>query len=176
MQLDGRREQFCRSYIIHLNASKAAEEAGYSKDRARQTGCELLGVEAVQDRIAELSADRNAKFEVQAVEVVRELHRMLTADVNDAFDEDGNVKPLSDIPVDLRRTIAGFEVFEEHQGKGAEREYIGRTKKIKFWSKEKAAELLGRHLALFKDSLKLEAPAALVDALTAGRARTNSLV
>ena len=173
-ELDGRRELFAREYLKDLNASQAAARAGYSPDRARKTGSDLLAVEEVQQRIAELSADRNNELKIEARDVLLELYRMLTADVAQAFDDDGNVKPIHEIPIDLRRTIAGFDCEEEYQGRGEAREYIGRLKKVKFWSKEKAAELLGKHLALFKDVLKVEGD--LADLLAAGRARTKALV
>jgi hypothetical protein len=46
---------------------------------------------------------------------------------------------------------------------------------IKLWSKEKAIEMLGRHLAIFKDVLKVEGMDELVAKITAARSRAESL-
>lgn len=175
MELKGRRELFCREYLKDLNGTQAALRAGYSPNDARTYASRLLGEDDIQERIAELNAERVKEFAVEARDVLLELHRMLTSDVALLFDEAGNIKSIDEIPLDLRRMIASVEVFEEYQGAGAQRVYIGRTKKVKLWSKEKGAELLARHLALFNDKLKVDASDDVLAALAAGRARAGEL-
>jgi hypothetical protein len=58
----------------------------------------------------------------------------------------------------VRRAIAGVEVTEEFEGRGAERKSVGFTKKVRFWEKTKALELLGKHLGIFKDRVELSGP------------------
>ena len=175
MELKGRRELFAREYLKDLNGTQAALRAGYSPNSARTEASQLLAIDEVQARIAELANARNEKFEVDAVEVLRELHRMLTADVAQAFNDDGSLKPIHEIPIDLRRTIAGFDCEEIYEwvGERRDREKVesGRLKKVKFWSKEKAAELLGKHLALFVERLKVEGLDELANKLAAARER-----
>lgn len=144
MELKGRRELFCREYLKDLNGAQSAIRAGYSRDNARQQAHELLNEAEVQDRVAELAAARNEKFEIQAVDVLRELHRIASIDPLPVVDDDGVVKSLADIPVDLRRAIQSIEV--DTIGSGV----VQRTK-VKFWNKNDALNSLGRHLALFKD-------------------------
>lgn len=181
MELKGRRELFAREYLIDLNGTQAALRAGYSPASARTEASQLLAHAEVQERIAELAAARNEKLEIKAEDVLRELHRMLVADVATAIDEaTGALKPIHEIPIDLRRTIASVDVEEMYEWIGErpnrEKVEVGRVKKIKFWSKERAAEMLGKHLALFIERLKVEGLEGLADALSAGRARTQSLV
>ena len=45
--------------------------------------------------------------------------------------------------------MAGLDVFEEYEGRGQDREFLGYTKKIKFTDKLKALISLGEHLGLF---------------------------
>jgi len=172
VELKGRRELFCRFYVTgdvqgkgKLNGAAAARNAGYSHDTARQIACNLLAEQEVQDRIAELADERNKKLNLDANDIIIELLRMLTADVSQALDESGNVKNIHDIPLDVRRAIASFEQEETGSAKT-----ILRTK-IKFWSKEKAAELLGRHLTLFKDVLKVEGLETLAEKIHQARSR-----
>jgi phage terminase small subunit len=150
MELKGRRELFCREYLKDLNATQAAIRAGYSQDRARQTGCELLAEQEIQERIAALAEGRNKKLELDANLIIIELLRMLTADPLNYVDEAGVVKSLHDMTIDARRAISSFEVDTIGSANT-----VTRTK-VKFWSKEKAAELLGKHLTLFKEVLTVE--------------------
>lgn len=170
MELKGRRELFCREYLKDLNASRAAHRAGYAPASAKQTGSELLAVEEVQDRIAELAASRNEKLEIDAQDVLLELLRLLTTDLAQAFTDDGALKPIHEIPIDCRRAIASFEVEELFEGRGKDREHVGALKKVKFWSKDRAIEMLARHLALFKDQLA-DGLTDLAKAISEARAR-----
>jgi len=168
MELKGRRELFCREYPArNLNGTAAAIAAGYSVERARITASELLAEPEIQDRIAELCEARNQKLEVDAETIIIELLRMLTADVALALDDNGAVKNIHDIPIDLRRTIASFEIDTIGSA-----QTVTRTK-VRFWSKEKAAELLGKHLTLFKDVLQVEGLDALAQKIHEARKRDS---
>lgn len=160
-ELKGRDELFCREYIKgdasgrgQLNATQAALRAGLSVNGVVSTaatiGSKLLARPDIQARVAELADERKKKLELDANDIIIELLRMLTADPLNYVDQDGRVKALADIPVDARRAVASFEVDTIGSA-----ETVTRTK-VKFWSKEKAAELLGRHLTLFKDVLQVE--------------------
>jgi phage terminase small subunit len=115
----------------------------------------MMGEAEIQDRVTELAAARNEKVEVDAQEVLIEMLRILRADALQAFNDDGTIKLWQEIPIDCRRAITGIKVQETFEGSGDDREWTGRIKEIKFWSKDHAIEMLARHLALFKDSLDL---------------------
>ena len=172
-ELRGKRELFAREYLKDLNATQAAIRAGYSRHAARQLGSDTLREPEVQERISELAQGRNQELLVEARDVLLELMRMLTADVSLAFEEDGAFKSIHDIPIDLRRTIASIETVEYFEGEGRARKQVGWLKKVKFWSKEKAAELLGRHLALFNDKLLLGGLDDVGKQIIAARARAE---
>src|SRR5688500_6795140 len=112
MELNGRRELFCREYIKDLHGTQAATRAGYSPDRAAQTASELLALEEVQDRLADLAAARNERLDIDADTVLTECLRLLSADLAVMFKEDGSLKPVHEVPIDTRRAIASFEVDE----------------------------------------------------------------
>ena len=156
MELKGKREVFCREYLAKkLNGTKAALAAGYSPDSARTIASQLLADPEIQDRIAELAEERNEELKIEARDVLLELQRLAMQDPVALVDENEVPHKLSDLPIDLRRTIASVEIEELYSGRGEERSNIGRLHKIKFWNKNQALESLGRHLALFKDSLDL---------------------
>lgn len=158
MELPGKQELFCREYLKDCNGPNAVERAGYgarsdalgTRESSAGRAHRLLAQPEIQERIAGLAAERHRKLELDAQDIIVELLRMLTSDPLNYVDEDGRVKSLAEIPLDARRAIASFEVDTVGEA-GA----VTRTK-VKFWSKEKAAELLGKHLALFKEVLNIE--------------------
>lgn len=172
MELKGRRELFCREYLKDLNGTQAALRAGFAESDARTYASRLLAEPEIQERIAELAAGRNEKISIDAQDVLIELLRLLTTDLALAVNEDGTVKSIHDIPLDLRRAIASVEVeetFEWQDGTDEDdlvgdtqprnrqrrRVWTGQIKKLKFWNKEKAVEMLARHLSLFNDKLNI---------------------
>jgi phage terminase small subunit len=104
------------------------------------------------------------KTEISASEVLRECTRIALADPLGAFNDDGTLKRIQDIPIDLRHTICSFEVDELWDGTGKDKTKIGEVKKIKFWSKDKQIEHLLRYKGLFeKDNRQQQqAPPTLV--------------
>jgi phage terminase small subunit len=94
--------------------------------------------------------------------VLSELRAIALADIRSILDESGGVKPASEWPEEIARVIAGIDQFEEFEGRGSARVQVGWTKKIKFWDKLKALELIGKELKMFVDktdnshSVKLE--------------------
>lgn len=89
--------------------------------------------------------------------VMKELQLMATLDFSRAYDDKGRLLHPKEMPEEIRRAIAGIEVTEEFEGVGADRELIGYTKKVKFWDKPKALELMGRKFAMFVDRVKVDA-------------------
>lgn len=72
MSLTAKQEQFCKEYLIDLNATQAAIRAGYSKNCADVIGCENLAKPSIQERLAELTAERNERVQVDADWVLQE--------------------------------------------------------------------------------------------------------
>jgi phage terminase small subunit len=147
MALTGKRARFAQEYAIDHNATQAAIRAGYSSRSAHTEGSRLLKNAEVRAQLglAELSAAERAN--VSTFRVLDELRRIATVDIGQAFDAEGNLKPLKDIPPDVRRAIAAIEVEEETEKRGT-------IRKVKFWDKPKALELIGRHLAMFVDKVE----------------------
>lgn len=166
MELKGKKELFAHEYLRDMNATQAAARAGYSPASARQQGSDLLREDDVQQRVAELAAARNEDVLIEARDVVRELIRLLNTNLATMVNEDGTVKSIHELPVDMQRAIASIEV-EEVKGVGAIRT------KVKLWSKEKAIEMLGRHLSIFKDVLKVEGLDEVAALIHKGRSRAE---
>jgi len=152
MALTDKQEMFCREYLIDLNATQAAIRAGYSEKTARASGCENLTKPDIQNRIAELKAERNEQVSVDAAYVLRRLIEIDEMDVLDILLANGELKPIKDWPKVWRTTLSGMDVTEM-AGDSA-----GLLKKIKWPDKVKNLELLGKHVTVqaFKDNVKNE--------------------
>lgn len=153
-QLGPKQSAFVREYLIDLNATQAAIRAGYSAKTATTQGPRLLENVGVAKAISEALQQRADRLEIKSDDVLRELFRIATTDIGDVFDEEGRLKPLKDIPKDTRRAIASIEVDELFDGSGEDRVQTGWVKKVKFWDKPKALELLGKHLKMFTDKIE----------------------
>lgn len=160
-KLTERQIRFCQEYIIDLIGSAAAVRAGFSENSAADQACELLKKPHVKAYVDELLEDRASRTRATADKVLSELYYLIAFDPLDVFESNGCVRDIKDIPKEVRKTIASIEIFEEYSGKGSKndpKEFIGYTKKIKFWDKARAIETLARHHKLLTDKTELSAP------------------
>jgi hypothetical protein len=83
--------------------------------------------------------------------LLAEMKKLATVDIRRAYDNDGNLLPIKDIPADVAACIASVETDEIWSGRGENRAQVGVTKKVKIIDKAKAWELLGKNLRMFVD-------------------------
>lgn len=77
-----------------------------------------------------------------------QLRAFARLDISRAFNEDGSLKPVTEIPADIMQAVEGIEVDELWEGAGKDREQVGVTKKLKFLPKLKAIELAMKNAGL----------------------------
>lgn len=80
-ELTDRQVRFCEEYLIDLNATQAAIRAGYSEKTANEQGARLLANVSVQEKIAELKAERAKRTEMTQDSVIQELAAVARAEV-----------------------------------------------------------------------------------------------
>lgn len=148
--LTPRQARFVAEYLRDLNATQAAIRSGYSPKTAEQQGSRLLSNAKVSAEIAERRQRRAERVEVQSDDILRELLRIARTDLSEAFNENGTLKAVHEMPEDCRRAIAGIEVEEPRYNREGE-EIRGVVRKVKFWDKPRALELLGKHLGLLTE-------------------------
>lgn len=127
-----------------------------SEEAARVSATRLIAKANVWQEIERSLRAKVSKIDLKGEQVLLELWRILNVDIAQAYNEDGSLKSIHDIPEDVRRAISGIEVDEiwEFEGEGREKRKVqcGETKKVKFWSKTEAANLLGKHLKLWLEN------------------------
>lgn len=174
MALTDKQEMFCREYLVDLNATQAAIRAGYSEKTAPVIGSENLTKPNVQDRIAELKGERNAKVEIDAAYVLRRLVEIDQMDVLDIIKDDGGLRPVTEWPKAWRTTLNGLDVsttitnFDETTTENI-------LKKIKWPDKVKNLELLGKHIDVqaFKEKVEHSGEISLIDRIQEARKRAR---
>jgi phage terminase small subunit len=149
---EDRREKFIAAYLITLNATKAAEEAGYSAKTARQQGTRLLSNAAIRARIDAAQSERAKRSEITADRVIREVARLAFSDMR-KFARWGaagvRMNESTDLTDDEAAAVA--EVSETVTKDGG-------SQRFKLHDKAKALELLGRHFGLFPNKHEITDP------------------
>ena len=139
MALTEKQKAFVQEYLVDLNATAAAERAGYSRKTARSIGAENLTKPDIQKAIQAAIKSREERTEVTQDRVVEELARIAFSDATDIVQVVNGTMVVSD--TDQLTTAQKAAIAQIKEGKfGLE---VTRCDKVK------ALELLGKHLGLF---------------------------
>lgn len=153
MPLTAKQRAFVEEYCVDKNATRAALRAGYSRKNAESIGYQLLQKPPVSDEIERELEQQQKTLRIDAARVLLEYARLAFAKHEKAYGPDGKLLPLREWPPDLRRCVASMDVDTRTSDDGKE---VTRLTKVRFHSKEKALEALGKHLNLFVDKVQLE--------------------
>lgn len=148
MALTPKQKIFADEYLIDLNATRAYK-AAYPKvkkdETAAQAGSRMLRNVKVADYIQKRMDERSQRTEITQDRVLQELAKIGFSTITDFVTIEGHyvkIKQTAEMPQDKLGVIAGIK----EGANGIE---------IKLNDKEKALELIGRHLGMFKDKLEL---------------------
>lgn len=144
---------FVCEYIVSKNATAAAKLAGYKGPNPGQRGSTMAHRPHVMAAIKKEELRQNQKLTLNADRVLLEIMRLAFFDISRAYDADGNLLKVHDMPEDIRRAIIAIDVDEIFSGTGDNRTHTGNVHRVKFADKSKALEQLGRHLKLFGDQI-----------------------
>ena len=99
--------------------------------------------------------------------ILAELKAIATSDIRALFKDDGSLKPPTEWPPEIAKSVNSFDMTDYFEGNGRERQQVGFTKKVKLSDKLKAMELYGKKLALFKDHVEHSGQLTLADIVSA---------
>jgi len=150
-KLPPKRQQFCREYLIDLNATQAAIRAGYSKKTAAEQGYRLLINVQVQEALRELREELAQRPDIATPEeVLAGYTRDIRFDPRKLYDESGILKDVKDLDDDTALAIAGFEISEKiAESNGGQDTTCFRNLKYKLPDKKANRDSLAKHLGLF---------------------------
>ena len=160
-KLTAKQRLFIGEYLIDLNATKAAERAGYSKKTAKEQGARLLTNVDISATIQEAMDKRAEKLEITAERVLAEIAKCAFINMGDFL----RIDPASGRAfIDLSRAapeqLAALCAFEQEEwveraGEGRGNFEAVRKIRLKLTDKLGALEKLGKHLKLFTDKCEL---------------------
>lgn len=145
-KLTHKEELFCRHYLVTLNQTKAALDAGYSEKTAYSIGHEKLKKPEIKKKIKELMDKRAEKVEITAQDVLRELKNYAYSDITETMLL--SVEELKKLPIEIRRLITSFKHTKRKIGVETpiEEEFI----ELKFIDKMKSWDMINRHIGFYE--------------------------
>lgn len=176
-----KQEAFVREYLAdpELNASAAYMRA-YPKARpasARAEASRLLTNPNIASAIAAAMAKRAEKTEIDAAWVLKRLHSEAEADIADLYDDNGNLRPVSNWPKVWRTgLVAGIETVQERDGTDADGKPVYSTvRKVKLSDRVRIVELVGKHVGVgaFKEKLEVSGEVSISDRLKRAEERAK---
>lgn len=154
-KLSPKQQRFVAEYLIDLNATAAAQRAGYKQPNKQ--GPRLLVNDGIAEAIAAAQGKLVRKLEIKAESVLAEYARLAFSDIGHVLDFSGTdprLRPAHEIAEDARRAISSVKVRRYTEGSGESTREVEVTE-FKLWDKLNALEKLAKHLGLLKDSLEL---------------------
>ncbi len=143
--LPTRQRAFVREYLVDLNGKAAAERVGYSKKTAVSIASQMLKTPAVKAAVDTGLELRASSTGIRADLVLAELAKLAFFDIADAYNLDGSLKPVAEMPVAVRAAIVGIESVDERDKDG---NLLGVVRKVKFQPRISALDLLMQHLGI----------------------------
>lgn len=140
-KLDAREEKFCQEYLVDLNGTRAAKEAGYAPVSAHVQSSRLLKKDKVQARLTELQTERQKRTGITQDYVLQ--------GIKEATERCMQARPV------LNRK--GEPVFVEN----SEGDMVPAWQFDAF-AALKGYELLGRHMKMFTDNVNVTIPGVKV--------------
>lgn len=161
-------------FLTNFNATESYRRA-YGARAAKNAdvlGPRLLGTDRVQAIVAKHRVRQEQKLALTLERLDEELARLALVDVRKAYDAEGKLLPVHEMPEDVARCIQGFEeeaLFDTvvtgvgpRGGEKKERLQVGVVRKVKWASKPESIALGLKRLGALTERHELVGPANVV--------------
>lgn len=144
-----KQDLFVKEYLKDLNATQSYIRAGYkAKDEksAAVLANRLLRKVKIQEKIQKAMAEREKRTEITQDRVLREIANLAFTDRTGIVNLKKKrviIRDFEELTPEQRACVAGVKETKH----GIE---------VSFYNKEKALEMLGRHLGMFNDKVKID--------------------
>jgi len=148
--LTPKQARFVQEYLIDLNATQAAIRAGYAPTYANRQANQLLDIPRLAEAVARAKGARAKRTEITQDMVLKELGKIAFGDQRGVMEwgADGvTLRESSELTDDEAAMVA--EVAETKTKDGG-------SIRLKTNDKVGALQLVGKHLGMFADRLKVE--------------------
>ncbi|GAA4400406.1 terminase small subunit [Quisquiliibacterium transsilvanicum] len=169
-ELTPQQERFARE-VASGKSQADAYRAAYKVKPGTKPGSihacasELMADPKIALRVRELQAAAAERAEMTAADVLREAMRLARFDIRKLYREDGSPVPIHELDDETAAAVQAVEIQEVYEGSGADRVFVGYTKKYKVADKNAALEKLFKHFGLYEvdNRQQGEAAAAMVE-------------
>lgn len=144
-----KQDLFVKEYLKDLNGTQAYIRAGYKvkdENSAAVMANRLLRNVKVQEKIQKAMAEREKRTEITQDRVLKEIANLAFTDRTGIVNLNNNrliIKNFDELTPEQKACISGVKETKY----GIE---------VTFYNKEKALEMLGRHLGMFNDKVKID--------------------
>ena len=148
-KLTPKQARFIDEYLKDLNATQAAIRAGYSKRSANNIGPGHLLKPIIQHAIQKRRTELQDAAQIDQAGIVKRYLMLTDYHITDFFNDDGTMKPLSQIPKEKLYAIQGFKADEKVD---VDNEKVMKTliREFKLSNKRDVLDSLARHLGMFE--------------------------
>jgi len=166
---------FVKEYRKDRNGTRAAIAAGFAAKSAHVTASRLLRNAKVKAQIDKEDTELANRLDLSVEWVIKRLMYRAGFDVRKFYREDGSLIPVKELDDETAYALQGLEIEKlyEHFGKGQAQD-TGTLTKIKFADRDRALELLGRHLKMFTEKIEVSGLDQIADAVARARQRAAS--
>ena len=149
-RLSDKQIRFVFAYLMEYNASKAAIEAGYSKNSAQPMGAKLLKNPKIKALIGKLRKQDCEKFTIQRYEILEHLHAGATRNGKSFVNDKGVIHSnLNDLPDEVTRSIDGLKQKTKTYTQQDGTEVTEVETELKLMSKAACLDMAMKHKGLF---------------------------
>lgn len=159
-KLTGKQKRFCEEYIFDFNGARAARDAGYSEETARNIASENLTKPDIQAYIAELQANMEQTSGISRLRVLREHEKLAFSSIAHLHDTWITRKDFDQLTDEQKSCIAEIQTQTRQQSQldpiSGEIETIQIDfVKVKLYDKQKALDSISKILG-FESAKKLD--------------------
>lgn len=169
--MNARQAQFAAEYVKDRNATQAAIRAGYSPKTAGQQGEQLLKNLEIAAYVAQRQQQALDDAGVTAKRVIDEISLHSFSNVQDLFDEAGNLRPIHTLTRAQAACISSLEIIKKNAEAGDGKTDL--VHKVRVTDKIKSLEMLAKHFALLTENIHHTGSVDLVGKLQAARKRVS---
>jgi len=125
--LSDRQRLFCYYYMESLNVFQAGVKAGYSPNYSRTRIYEMLEKDSIKAFLKKLREQQKQNFLISQEKILNRHVQVAFSDINEYFEEDGSLKPITHTDGSL---IKKLKITETDEGSTVEIELIEKCKSL----------------------------------------------
>lgn len=145
-----KQSKFVEALLLdpNVNGTHAALAAGYSKKGVEVRASELLNLIKIQDALAKGRKRLSATSRMNQEWVLKRYEMLADYCIDDFFNDDGTIKPFSEIPKDKLYAIGGFKQSKKTITDKDKTIITDRIKEFKLPDKKSVLDSVGKFLGM----------------------------